>query len=54
MAKLLGVSSLWVYNWEGGKAKPRGKSLSTIIELHGMGSGGVSALGTMTDLLEAP
>lgn len=26
MAKLLGVSALSVYNWEGGKAKPRGKS----------------------------
>jgi DNA-binding transcriptional regulator YiaG len=36
-AKLLGVSSLSVYKWEGGQARPRAKYLPAIAALRGMG-----------------
>jgi DNA-binding transcriptional regulator YiaG len=35
--KLLGVSALTVYKWEGGQARPRAKYLPAIAELRGMG-----------------
>ena len=37
LAKLLGVSALSVYNWEGGKATPRRESLAAIVALRGLG-----------------
>ena len=37
MAKLLGVSTLSIYNWEGGKATPRRESLAAIVGLRGVG-----------------
>jgi DNA-binding transcriptional regulator YiaG len=35
--KLLGVSALSVYKWEGGQARPRSKYLPAIAALRGMG-----------------
>ena len=37
LAKILGVSQLSVYKWEGGKARPRAKQLAAIATLRGMG-----------------
>jgi len=37
MAKLLGVSTLSVYNWEGGKATPRRERLAAIVALRWIG-----------------
>lgn len=37
LAKILGVSQLSVYKWEGGKARPRAKQLAAISTLRGMG-----------------
>jgi len=37
MAKLLGVSALSVYNWEGGKSTPRRELLAAIVALRGIG-----------------
>src|SRR4051812_34918962 len=37
VAKILGVSSLSVYNWESGKTRPRAKQLQTIAQLRTMG-----------------
>lgn len=37
LAKILGVSQLSVYKWEGGKARPRAKQLEAIATLRGMG-----------------
>jgi DNA-binding XRE family transcriptional regulator len=37
MAKLLGVSALSIYNWEGGKSVPRRESLAAIVALRGIG-----------------
>lgn len=37
LAKILGVSQLSVYKWEGGKARPRAKQLEAIASLRGMG-----------------
>jgi len=37
MAKLLGVSPLSIYNWEGGKATPRRERLAAIVALRGIG-----------------
>ena len=35
--KLLGVSGLTVYNWEGGKSKPRRSQLPNIVAVRGIG-----------------
>jgi transcriptional regulator with XRE-family HTH domain len=35
--KLIGVSSLTVYNWENGKSKPRRSQLPGIISVRGLG-----------------
>ena len=35
--KLLGVSSLTIYNWEGGKSKPRRSQLPRIVAVRGIG-----------------
>lgn len=37
LAKILGVSQLSVYKWEGGKARPRAKQLAAIATLRTMG-----------------
>ncbi|HSV34825.1 MAG TPA: helix-turn-helix domain-containing protein [Ramlibacter sp.] len=37
LAKILGVSALSVYKWEGGKTRPRAKQLEAIAGLRGMG-----------------
>ena len=37
LAKILGVSQLSVYKWEGGQARPRAKQLAAIATLRGMG-----------------
>ncbi len=37
LAKILGVSQLSVYKWEGGKARPRAKQLEAIATLRTMG-----------------
>lgn len=37
LAKILGVSQLSVYKWEGGKARPRARQLEAIAALRGMG-----------------
>jgi DNA-binding transcriptional regulator YiaG len=37
VAKLLGVSTLSVYKWEGGKTRPRPKQIEAIATLRGMG-----------------
>ncbi|ROZ72508.1 DNA-binding transcriptional regulator [Ramlibacter sp. WS9] len=37
VAKLLGVSTLSVYKWEGGKTRPRAKQIEAIATLRGMG-----------------
>lgn len=36
-AKLVGVSSLTIYNWESGKARPRQAQLSRLVALRGLG-----------------
>lgn len=43
MGRLLGVSALSVYKWEGGKAKPRRGNLPAIATLRGMGKKEVTA-----------
>lgn len=37
VAKILGVSGLSVYKWEGGKTRPRAKQLQSIAQLRRMG-----------------
>jgi DNA-binding transcriptional regulator YiaG len=37
VAKILGVSALSVYKWEGGKVRPRAKQIEAIAKLRGMG-----------------
>ncbi len=36
-AKLVGVSSLTVYNWEHGKSRPRKEQLASLVALRGIG-----------------
>jgi DNA-binding transcriptional regulator YiaG len=36
-AKLVGVSSLTIYNWENGKARPRHEQFSALVALRGLG-----------------
>jgi DNA-binding transcriptional regulator YiaG len=36
-AKLVGVSSLTIYNWEHGKSRPRQEQLATLVALRGLG-----------------
>jgi DNA-binding transcriptional regulator YiaG len=35
--KLIGVSALTVYHWEGGKARPRAKQLAKFVAIRGIG-----------------
>jgi DNA-binding transcriptional regulator YiaG len=44
VAKLLGVSALSVYNWEGGKTRPRASQLPAIAALRQMGKKDAAAL----------
>lgn len=37
VARLLGVSALSVYKWEGGKTRPRARQIEAIARLRGMG-----------------
>ena len=43
LAKLIGVSTQSVYNWETKKAAPRKEQLSKLVELRSMGKRGVQA-----------
>jgi DNA-binding transcriptional regulator YiaG len=36
-AKLIGVSSLTIYNWEHGKSRPRQEQLSSLASIRGIG-----------------
>jgi transcriptional regulator with XRE-family HTH domain len=36
-AKLVGVSSLTIYNWEHGKTRPRAEQLAALVALRGIG-----------------
>jgi DNA-binding transcriptional regulator YiaG len=44
MGKLIGVSGLSIYNWEGGKARPRAKHLAAIGALKTLGKKGAAAV----------
>ena len=35
--KLVGVSGLTIYNWEGGKAKPRREKMAALVAMRGLG-----------------
>jgi len=35
--KLVGVSALTIYNWEGGKAKPRREKMAALVAMRGLG-----------------
>ncbi len=37
LGRLMGVSALTVYNWEGGKARPRAEALAALAAVRGMG-----------------
>jgi DNA-binding transcriptional regulator YiaG len=36
-AKLVGVSSLTIYNWEHGKSRPRKEQLASLVSIRGIG-----------------